>query len=303
MGIKNAANAHFWLIDHAVKKITRLSQAEILSSAEAWEKFKWSREYFGGKPEEGYFIWVKDQPPCPLFTCVSIATKKIKQKLKNLLVIEENLEIELQGLCSSLNLYLQGTHQAQGTVILKKGSSLKYLHKHFWGKNDFVEPDYKFLLENNSRLDYTYETRLAPKTLKLKTSIDCLDSSKAAVNISADCKSSKFETHDLITLKGKKTSAIIKLRLIARENSDIKAYSQILAKNESRGHLDCQALIIDERSRVSLVPKVVCGNREAQVTHEASIGRLSEEQLNYLRMRGLTEEKAIDLIVTGFFEM
>ena len=303
MGIKNAKNAHFWLIDHTVKKIASLSQVEILSSSGAWKKFSWSREYFGKKPSEGYFIWVKDQPPCPLFTCISLASRGTVQNLKNLLVIEKGLEIEFQGICSSLNQYLEGTHQAQGTIILKKGSSLKYFHRHFWGKDDFVEPDYKFLLEGGTRLDYTYETSLTPKTLKLKTSIDCLDSSKASVNILANCKNTSFETRDLITLKGKKASGITKLRLIARQNCDIKAFSQILAKTDSRGHLDCRAFIVDEQSKISLVPKVVCQDREAQITHEASIGRLSEEQLNYLRMRGLTEEEAINLIVTGFFKI
>lgn len=302
MGMRNAKNAHFWLIDHAIKKIARLSQVEILSSSDAWKRKAWSRKYFGKKPQEGYFIWVKDQPPCPLFTCISLATKRTKQNLKNLLVIEECLEIELQGFCGSLNNYLQGTHQAQGNVILKKGSSLKYLHHHFWGKDDFVEPDYKFLLEEGARLDYTYETRSTPKTLKLKTSIDCLSGSKASINILADCKNTNFETRDLVTLKGKGASGITKLRLIARENSEIKAYSQILAKADSSGHLDCQALIIDECSKVTLVPKVICKNKEARVTHEASIGRISEEQLNYLRMRGLTEEKAVNLIVAGFLE-
>jgi Fe-S cluster assembly scaffold protein SufB len=76
-----------------------------------------------------------------------------------------------------------------------------------------------------------------------------------------------------------------------------------LAKSSSTGHLDCQCLMTDKQAKVSLVPEVVCENKEAQVTHEASIGKISEEQLNYLRTRGLTEEKALNLIISGFLKI
>jgi hypothetical protein len=51
-----------------------------------------------------------------------------------------------------------------------------------------------------------------------------------------------------------------------------------------------------------LVPELVNENKDALLTHEASIGRISEEELNYLRARGLSENEAIDLIVAGFLE-
>ncbi|PIZ89560.1 MAG: hypothetical protein COX89_00870 [Candidatus Nealsonbacteria bacterium CG_4_10_14_0_2_um_filter_37_10] len=57
-----------------------------------------------------------------------------------------------------------------------------------------------------------------------------------------------------------------------------------------------------EENKISSIIQItlICQNKEAQITHEASIGKISEEELNYLRMRGLTEKEAIDLIVTGF---
>jgi Fe-S cluster assembly scaffold protein SufB len=48
---------------------------------------------------------------------------------------------------------------------------------------------------------------------------------------------------------------------------------------------------------------LVCESKEAQITHEASIGKISEEQLNYLRSRGLNEKEAIDLIISGFLSV
>jgi len=90
--------------------------------------------------------------------------------------------------------------------------------------------------------------------------------------------------------------------LAGRKNSKITAHSSIIATAPSKGHLDCQGLLVDKNSEISLIPELICHNKNAQITHEASIGRISEEQLSYLRMRGLKEEEAIDLIVAGFLE-
>jgi hypothetical protein len=66
--------------------------------------------------------------------------------------------------------------------------------------------------------------------------------------------------------------------------------------------LDCQGLLVDKEAKISLIPQLVCKNKEAQITHEASIGKINEEQLTYLRMRGLAETQAIDLIINGFLK-
>jgi Fe-S cluster assembly scaffold protein SufB len=76
-----------------------------------------------------------------------------------------------------------------------------------------------------------------------------------------------------------------------------------LANSPSKGHLDCQGLLVDKKSKISLIPALICQNKETQITHEASIGKISEEQLTYLRMRGLSEKEAIDLICSGFLKI
>ncbi len=59
-------------------------------------------------------------------------------------------------------------------------------------------------------------------------------------------------------------------------------------------------LLLDGNSSIDAVPELLNKNKDATLTHEASIGRISEEELSYLRSRGLTEDEAIGLIVTGF---
>jgi len=301
LGKKLCAPVNFWQIDHKIKNILEAEGVTILSSPRAWEKFGWVRKIFKEKPKEGYFVWVQKQPDSPLATCVTLASPKTSQNLTNLLVIEKNIKAKANVVCHAAKNNLCGKHLAKGKLILKENSSLEYNHLHSWGEKDLIFPDYEFILEKNSRLIYTYKNLFPPKNLKLTTTIHCGNSSSAQINfIVSGSKKSQTEIKDTIFLEGQNSQAIAKLRLVGKEKSQIIAFSKIIATSPSKGHLDCQGLLVDKGSKISLVPGLVCNNKEAQLTHEASIGKISEEALTYLRTRGLNEKEAINLIVSGF---
>jgi Fe-S cluster assembly scaffold protein SufB len=301
--MKNVKNVNYWQVDHKIKKIFEAKGVEILTSKSAWEKYNWARKYFFKKPKEGYFIWIKKQIDHPLFTCVSVVAKNTEQELENLLILEKNLNINLQGTCNAQKRNLSCKHKAQGKIILKENSTLKYEHVHSWGQKDIVEPNYEFLLEKNSKLDYTFKAFFTPKKLKINTSLNLFGGASCNLKILANCTQTEAEIKDTLRLIQKGAKGQIKLRLVGRKNSKISARSQIVAEAEGKGHLDCQGLLIDKNSAISLIPELICRDKDAQITHEALIGKVSEEELNYLRQRGLNEEEAVNLIVTGFLKL
>jgi Fe-S cluster assembly scaffold protein SufB len=303
MDMKSAKNAHFWQVDHTVKRIAKADWAEILPSREGWKKYNWVRKYFDKQPDEGYFVWIKGQPDCQLMTCVNLVAKGVKQDFRNLLVVEENLKIDLQGFCGNSRYCFKHGHQAKGNIVIKKNTNIVYRHIHSWGQDSVIEPNYNFLLEENAKLDYIYKVKSTPKVLKVKNKVTCMEGASASFQIVADCKNTCFHADAAIVLAGKGSSAINRLRLVARKDSEIKAYSRMFAKSASTGHLDCQGLMTDKSAKVTFVPEVVCEDKDAQITHEASIGKISEEQLNYLRTRGLNEEQAVNLITAGFLKI
>ena len=65
----------------------------------------------------------------------------------------------------------------------------------------------------------------------------------------------------------------------------------------------CDALLLDEISKTDTYPYNNIENNNAVITHEATVGKIGEEELFYLRSRGLTEEMALNMIVTGFFDV
>ena len=300
--MKNVKNVNYWQVDHKIKNISGQKGVIILPSPEAWKKFSWTKKYFERKPKEGYFVWVKEQVDFPLTTCLTIASKKISQNLTNLLVIEKNIKAKANVVCQAAKNNLCGIHQAQGKLILKDNAHLEYHHFHQWGSQDFVSPDYQFILGKNSRLTYDYKNLSPPKNLELKTLIYNDENSSANLKFVINGLNSEINLKDTIFLQGKNSQGIVRLRLVGRKNSRIEAKSEIFAQAPAKGHLDCQGLLASQDSIISLIPKLVCQNKKAQITHEASIGKISEEELNYLRTRGLSETEAINLIIAGFLE-
>ncbi len=301
--MKNADSANLWIVDQELRQKAELEGVEILSSSEAWQQYQWTRQYFEKKPDSGYFIWVKDQPPCALTSCVNIQKAKTKQQLDNLVVVEAGITAKLQGTCSALSLKLQGVHQAQGKIVLRKKAQVEYQHFHTWGKKDVVAPNYLFILEKGSQLNYTYKITKCPEKLSLENRFEVHEQAKVKLNIFADCSHTQFESLDEIKLLGKDASGISNLRFISRDQAKIKAVSRMIAQAPAAGHLDCQSLNLAESAQVNLIPELTVEHDQAQITHEASIGKVSPEQLNYLRMRGLSEEQAIDLIAAGFLKI
>ena len=130
----------------------------------------------------------------------------------------------------------------------------------------------------------------------------CLQGSSADVKILISSNNSNVLVHDEIELLGKGASGMVSIRAVARNKSSVRALSSITALEGGRGHLDCRGLLLDDSSSIELVPKLLDKNKKAILTHEASIGRISEEELNYLRARGISKQKAIELIVAGFLK-
>jgi Fe-S cluster assembly scaffold protein SufB len=308
MAIKNAkaVKTAYKQLDHHIVEILEMSGSEVMSSVAAWDKFPWTRQYFGDKPKEGYFIWIKEQPVCSFLNCVSLDKSGTKQQLNNLTVIEAGLYVDLTGTCESAALRTekkQGKfrfHQAKGKLLLRPGSSLYYQHFHDWDKNDQVVTDYEFFLEEGASLEYTYKIESAAAMMSLQAKMHLAKGARSDFKILADCQQSKMDLTDIAYLEGVDANAISTLRLVGRKNAQIKACSRIEALAAARGHLDCAGLMLNKTAKISLIPELLVKNQDAQLTHEASIGRLSAEQILYLRSRGLNAQEAEDLILRGF---
>jgi Fe-S cluster assembly scaffold protein SufB len=70
-----------------------------------------------------------------------------------------------------------------------------------------------------------------------------------------------------------------------------------------KAHMECQGLILDEKGFVHAVPELEGRVNNVEMSHEASVGKISGEEINYLMARGLSEEEAVATIVRGFLDV
>jgi Fe-S cluster assembly scaffold protein SufB len=294
--------SHYLQVDNRILNINSSKNIEVLNSKDAFKKYSWSRKFFSSRPKEGFFVWVKKEVDFPVQVCFIISSKEGKQDLKNLLVVEKGIKVDFYSICKSSSKNLSSIHKSQGTIILKEGASANFLNSHSWSKKDKLNSSYKYILNKNSKLSYLLNISSSPGIIKTDNNLNLFEKSKCDFEMKGVFNNSKGTIKDSAFLKGKDSSAKIQLRLVLKEKVSLKAISQIEADSPSKGHLDCQGLIIGNDSDISLEPNLVCKDKKAQLTHEASVGKISETQLSYLRTRGLSEKKALNLIINGFLK-
>ncbi len=111
----------------------------------------------------------------------------------------------------------------------------------------------------------------------------------------------KAETNFIVNLDGTDSSAHLVSRSVAKDNSLQVFSSQVNGNAKCMSHTECDAIIMDEAS-VSAIPEVTANHIDAQLVHEAAIGKIAGEQLMKLMTLGLTEKEAEEQIVNGFLK-
>ena len=104
-----------------------------------------------------------------------------------------------------------------------------------------------------------------------------------------------------VEMDGAGSRANVMSRSVAKENSHQKFVSAINGNNRCAGHTECDAIIMDNAS-VTALPELTANHVDANLIHEAAIGKIAGEQLIKLMTLGLTEKEAEEQIVNGFLK-
>lgn len=109
------------------------------------------------------------------------------------------------------------------------------------------------------------------------------------------------ESNIIVELRGENSTAQIISRSVAQGSSVQIFRLAMKGYNSCRGHIQCDSIIMDN-GHVSSIPEVSAYNCDAQLVHEAAIGKIASEQLVKLMTLGLTEEEAEETILQGFLK-
>ena len=105
----------------------------------------------------------------------------------------------------------------------------------------------------------------------------------------------------VINLDGEGSSAQIVSRSVGKDRSEQVFNPIAVGNNECRAHIQCDSIIMGD-ARIRSIPEIAANHRDAQIVHEAAIGRINGDQLLKLQTLGLTAEEAEKVIIDGFLK-
>ncbi|MBI4399640.1 Fe-S cluster assembly protein SufB, partial [Candidatus Micrarchaeota archaeon] len=254
----------------------------------------------------GSFIYVPKgvEVKLPLQAYFRINEKNIGQFERTLIIVDEGAKVHYIEGCSAPMYSSDSLHSAVVEIIAKKNAHVQYTTIQNWSSNVYNLVTKRAFAYGNSRV-YWVDANIGSKITMKYPSVYMLEP-----GASADILSVAFAGAGQIQDAGGKavhlapnTSSHIVSKSVSK-NSGRTSYRGLVrvakgAKNSTTS-VRCDALMLDELSRSDTYPYITIEEEDVTVSHEASVGKLSEDQLFYLRSRGLNEEDAKTMIILGF---
>ncbi len=197
-------------------------------------------------------------------------------------------------------------HDGIHTFYIGKNSHVKYVEKHY-GSGDgrgerIMNPETVVLLGENSFMELETVQIKGVDSTRRSTTATLSDGAKLIVTEKLMTHGSQTaETSFQVDLNGEGSSANIISRSVAKDDSRQLFLSKINGNSRCAGHSECDGIIMD-RATISAIPEITANNLDAELIHEAAIGKIAGEQITKLMTLGLTEEQAEAQIVNGFLK-
>ena len=197
-------------------------------------------------------------------------------------------------------------HDGIHRFFLEEGAKVKYIEKHYGeGKGTgkrILNPVTEVYLKNGSILEME-STQIKGVDSTIRTTKGVLEENANFVITEKIMThgTQKAKTIFEVELNGENASTKVTSRSVATENSTQQFESKITGNTNCFGHVECDAIIKD-KARVIAVPEIIANNVDANLIHEAAIGKIAGEQLMKLMTLGLTEKEAEEAIISGFLK-
>ena len=299
------------------------NKIEIMDTKKALAKYSWLREYmwklvnpdkdeYTRKVDEeysgGYFMRIlpRVEVTLPLQSCLMITKKDSEQRVHNIIIAEEGSKANIITGCVQHKTGQAATHLGVSEIYVKNGAALNFTMIHNWTEQTLVRPRSAILVEQGANFVSNYICLTPVKDVQMYPVAFCNgEGSRVSFNsILYGHKDSSLDIGSRAVLNGKGSKAELITRTIARENATIFARGKMEGNTaDCRGHLECRGLILDEEALLWAVPELVAKRRGAELTHEAAVGKISENEILYLMTRRLSRDQAVSLIIRGFMNV
>ena len=249
----------------------------------------------------GYFIKASKNTTHKIQTCFLTSQVGFEQKVHNVIVLEEGAHVEIfTGCLSSLHVK-DNKHMAVTEIFVGKNATLTFNMIHSWGKTSKVYPKTIAKVEEGGTYISNYIVWDSVKEI-VTSPLAILGKNAKSVMRSLVYmhEGTELSVGGRIQLNGKGSSGEVLSNIVGEGGTMINETSIEANASKTKGHIECDALLLKDGIEFETIPKLKTKVKDTKLSHEASIGKVSKDEIQYLMSKGFTEKKATGMIVNGF---
>ena len=310
-------------IDHStIHSLARQEGTEVMGTKQALEKYDWLSDYLWKavavdsdkytahvelSQSNGYFIRALpgSKTVYPIQACLYLAKRNLAQSVHNIIIAEEGSELHIITGCTTAPREEPGMHLGVSEFYIKKGAKVSFTMIHNWTPEIAVRPRTGIIIEENGIFLSNYVIMSPVHSLQMYPAARCVGDN-AVVRFNSILVASPGSTMDIgsrviLSARGAKTE-IISRAITTGGNIIARGYIEGSAP-DVKGHLECRGLILKGGGMIQAIPELKGTLAGIDLSHEAAVGKIAEEEVEYLMMRGLTRDEATATIVRGFLRV
>ena len=256
----------------------------------------------------GSFIYV---PPGvkldkPLQSYFRINSERMAQFERTLIIVDKGSDIHYVEGCTAPSYSKDSLHAGVVEIVVLEGAKCRYTTIQNWSKNIYNLVTQRAKVAKNGSMEWVDGNIGSAVTMKYPTCILAGEGAKGTcITIAvADSHQILDSGAKMIHLAPNTSSQIIS-KSISRNGGKVNYRGLVRHQKNAtnaKSKVECDTLILDDKSTSDTVPTNMMMNNESIIEHEATVSKVSEDQLFYLMSRGLTKEQATEMIVMGFIE-
>ncbi len=256
----------------------------------------------------GSFIYV---PPGvkvekPLQSYFRINSEQMGQFERTLIIVDEGASVNYVEGCTAPVYTKASLHAAIVEIFVKKNGYCRYSTVQNWANNIINLVTKRTLVEEDAHMEWIDGNIGSKINMKYPACILKGDRAKGTtISIAFAGEGMNQDTGAKMIHLGKDTTSKIISKSISARGGRVNYRGLIRHDKRATGaksNVECDTIILDDISVSDTLPYNIVKNNQAQVQHEATVSKVSEEQLFYLMSRGLSEEQATEMIIMGFIE-
>ena len=300
---------------------TQQEGIEVIPITKALEQYDWIEEYYWKLVavdadkytaaaelglHDGYVIRALpgSKSIYPVQACLYLDKDGLQQNVHNIIIAEEDSELHIITGCSTSPHMKTGVHVGISEFFVKKNAKLSFTMIHNWTEEMAVRPRSAAQVEEGGLFLNNYISLKPVRSLQMypTTYLKGKDAVARFYSIIVGSPGSEYDVGGRIFLQKPGNRAEIVARTISNGGNIIARGHLIGEVSDIKAHLECRGLLLNG-GLIHAIPELEGHADGVEMSHEAAVGKIAQEEITYLMSRGLSEDEATSTIVRGFLSV